>query len=160
MSKTIYCGCKEKPPKNSVFGSMKECAEKGQIRRYGVKKIDRLLIDHMENAKKKTINVKKEKELLLDKIVKVTTKLKKLQNNIKSLKTKSEVMETKTEMDELEKERKSLLRKYEKEYSPKKEKVKKVSSPEYGFNSSKHDKLNPPKKDGWTFHSSFDSSKK
>ena len=120
MSKTIYCGCKEKPPKNSVFGSMKECAEKGQIRRYGVKKIDRLLIDHMENAKKKTINVKKEKELLLDKIVKVTTKLKKLQNNIKSLKTKSEVMETKTEMDELEKERKSLLKKYEKEYSLKK----------------------------------------
>ena len=24
MSKTIYCGCKDKPPKNSVLGSMKK----------------------------------------------------------------------------------------------------------------------------------------
>ena len=102
-----------------VLGSMKECAEKGQVRRYGVKKIDRLLVEHMDDAKKKNINIRKEKQLLLDKIVKVTTQLKKLQNNIKLLKTKSEVMETKKEMDKLEKERKSLLKKYDKEYSPK-----------------------------------------
>ena len=38
MSK-IYCGI-GKVPKGSKRGSMKECVESGQIRYYGIKKID------------------------------------------------------------------------------------------------------------------------
>jgi hypothetical protein len=103
--------------KNQRHPTMVEAADANQIRYFGLRKIDPL-IAHSRREKKS--DEKKQKQLLLDKIVKVTTKLQKLQNNIKSLKTKSEVMETKEEIDRLDKERKSLLKKYKKEYSPKK----------------------------------------
>ena len=47
----IYCGV-SKIPKGQKRGSMKECAEKGQIRYYGIKKIDKKT---MELAKNKDV---------------------------------------------------------------------------------------------------------
>ena len=44
MSKNVYCGSASNPPKGSRFGSMQECIERNQIRRYGVKQIDSRLM--------------------------------------------------------------------------------------------------------------------
>src|SRR5438046_2750865 len=51
MSK-VYCGVNTKVPKDHKRGTMRECAEKGQIRYYGIKKIDPKT---MELAKKKDV---------------------------------------------------------------------------------------------------------
>ena len=43
----IYCGI-GKVPKDHKLGSMKQCAEKGQIRYYGVKKVDPKMLTVMK----------------------------------------------------------------------------------------------------------------
>ena len=48
---SIYCGIGE-PNSKQRAGTMKECAEKNQIRMYGLKLVDQLLIDHFKNKKK------------------------------------------------------------------------------------------------------------
>lgn len=45
-----YCGV-GKIPKGKRLGSMKECVEKGEIRFYGLKKIDERLIEAMKEKK-------------------------------------------------------------------------------------------------------------
>jgi len=50
MSKP-YCGIGS-VPKDSKRGSMKDCAMSGQIRYYGLKKIDPRLVEHTKDAKK------------------------------------------------------------------------------------------------------------
>lgn len=50
MSK-IYCGA-GKIPKNSRKGSMRECAERGQIRLYGLYKIDPIILKSVQNVVK------------------------------------------------------------------------------------------------------------
>jgi hypothetical protein len=49
----IYCGSKDEIPKGKKRGSMKQCAELGEIRYFGVKKIDQVLLKSMDNLKKK-----------------------------------------------------------------------------------------------------------
>jgi hypothetical protein len=44
----IFCGI-GKMPKKSRRGTMRECAEKGQIRYYGIKKVDAKTIEHAKN---------------------------------------------------------------------------------------------------------------
>ena len=50
--KKIICGVKE-PTKNERRGTMKECAEKKQIRFWGVKKVDKIMINKMTIGKGK-----------------------------------------------------------------------------------------------------------
>jgi hypothetical protein len=52
MAGKIYCGAK-KTPKNMKRGNMKQCAEKGQVRLYGTRRIDSALVKY-----KKPANVK------------------------------------------------------------------------------------------------------
>jgi hypothetical protein len=52
-SSKIYCGA-NKLPKNKKLGSMKDCAQAGQIRLYGVKKVDPITL----KATDKTISLK------------------------------------------------------------------------------------------------------
>jgi len=47
----IYCGSRD-VPKHKKRGSMKECAEKGQISYYGIKKIDPRLFTKVLESKK------------------------------------------------------------------------------------------------------------
>jgi len=47
-----YCGV-GKVPKNMKIGTSKECIEKGQARLYGLKKIEKKLIDEILKIKKK-----------------------------------------------------------------------------------------------------------
>ena len=51
----IFCGIGN-VPKNKKRGTMRECAEKGQIRYYGIKKIDSKTLS-MSKDKKKDDNV-------------------------------------------------------------------------------------------------------
>ena len=53
MRDNIYCGSKD-VPKNKVRGTMQQCAEKGEIRYYGIKKIDPLLANSITKKKKNT----------------------------------------------------------------------------------------------------------
>ena len=46
----IVCGVKE-PTKNERRGTMVECAEKKQIRYYGLKKVDKKIVDKMSQKK-------------------------------------------------------------------------------------------------------------
>jgi hypothetical protein len=87
----IYCGI-EKIPKNKKRGSMKDCAEIGQIRYYGLKKVDSRLIENALNEKKlkasgTTKLDKKIEELNFD-AAGLSGKLKKIQNQIKGEKNK------------------------------------------------------------------------
>ncbi len=50
MSK-VYCGV-DKVPKGKKRGTMKDCAIAGQIRYYGLKKIDSRLVEHAKSAKR------------------------------------------------------------------------------------------------------------
>jgi hypothetical protein len=59
--KKIYCGTK-KLTKNQRIGSLKECAEKKQIRYYGIKKIDNKTL---ENSLRKDIIPETREQLLL-----------------------------------------------------------------------------------------------
>ena len=47
----IYCGSR-KVPKNKRLGSMIECAEKGQVSYWGLKKIDTRIMDNVKTKKK------------------------------------------------------------------------------------------------------------
>ena len=83
MSKEIYCGV-DNPPKGSKRGSMKECAEKGQIRYYGLKKIDSRILEYTKN---KTKN-KHSKEDLMIKLASLRGKRKGINNKLIGLKDK------------------------------------------------------------------------
>jgi hypothetical protein len=80
----IYCGI-GKIPKNSKLGTMKQCAEKKQIRYYGIKKIDPKTI---EIAKKSSQKKRKRTTLI--------TKISGLRGKIKNLKRKLEATKDKT----------------------------------------------------------------
>jgi hypothetical protein len=81
MSSDIYCGSK-KVPKNKKLGSMVECAQKGQISYWGIKKIDNRVLE----------NVSKTKQISLDKArlnkIKFDTRLKKLTKDLEFEKDK------------------------------------------------------------------------
>jgi hypothetical protein len=93
-----YCGIKE-VPKNKKLGSMLECAEKGQVYYWGLKKIDNRILQ----------NIKKPKEITLDKArmnkIKFDTRLKRLTNELEYVKDKEkksiikkQIKETKIEV--------------------------------------------------------------
>lgn len=62
---SIYCGA-DKVPKNHRRGNMKECAEKGQIRYYGIEKVDTKILE----AVKKKENPPETREKLMIEIAK------------------------------------------------------------------------------------------
>lgn len=45
-----YCGIKS-PPKGKEPGTMKECAESNQVRKYGLYKVDKLLVSEAPKSK-------------------------------------------------------------------------------------------------------------
>lgn len=82
----IYCGPQEPIPKPyNKYGSMKECHDKNQVKRYGLYKIDSKLLKSTKNKEDKTILLKK-KAGLLGKV----SKYKRLLKNPKLTKTESQ----------------------------------------------------------------------
>lgn len=64
-SKTPYCGTKSKVPKGTKKGTVVECAEKGQVRRFGVKKVSKGELERIQ----KSIEKKQEPKLNRKKII-------------------------------------------------------------------------------------------
>ena len=89
MTDQIFCGVGD-VPKKKKRGSMKECAEKGQVRYYGLKKVDSKLIERVL-AEKKTGTGGKMKTRRLDlicDIMEIKGEIKNLNNKIGALKDK------------------------------------------------------------------------
>ena len=61
MSSGIYCSIGD-VPKNKHRGTMKECVEKKQVRYYGIKKVDKILLATLNKEKKKKKSLDKLKE--------------------------------------------------------------------------------------------------
>ncbi len=70
----IYCGA-NKVPKNKKLGSMSECAKKGQIRLYGLKKTDPITFKYIKEEKAKAVKAVKDKER--ERYNKIIAKIKK-----------------------------------------------------------------------------------
>ena len=95
MSK-VYCGV-GKIPKNHRKGTMKECAERGQIRLYGLYKVDSQLINPKAktSSKEKTMN----KTQIRAFIVKLAARFGRLKEELENEKSDKKKKEIKKEMD-------------------------------------------------------------
>jgi hypothetical protein len=103
----VYCGI-GKVPKKSRMGSMKECAEKGQIRYYGIKKIDTRVL---ETAKQSSSMPKR--DAVIKKVALYKGKVKKLRDNVEYEKDKKKLKTFKADLEKAEKE----LKEYNKLFS-------------------------------------------
>ena len=99
---TIYCGV-GKIPKGKKRGTMKECAELGQIRYYGIKKIDQKLIDNAKSSGKKTSRTN-----LIAKRGSIKGKLYKLRKEAPYEKDEKKKKQMKKEYEKLSKELKQV----------------------------------------------------
>lgn len=96
----ITCSVKE-PTKNQRRGTMSECAEKKQIRYYGIKKVDKVIVSKL-TEKKKDLSKYKMKDLLV-KANGLKARAKRLIARIEIAKNKEDKKELKTLQTELEK---------------------------------------------------------
>ena len=105
MSANIYCDVGD-VPKGKKRGSMKQCAEKGQIKYYGEKKVDKKIIDSMLNKKssKKSGNSEAQLDNLKLKLVGMMGKVKNLARKIDNEDDNKEVKKLEKEKNALEKE--------------------------------------------------------
>ena len=93
----IFCGITDPIPKDFRLGSMKECLDKGQVRYYGLKKIDSKVLD--------SINHKKETEIELQiKVAGLRGKLTKLKRDLDKTDSIPEKNKIKEEYEQLRKE--------------------------------------------------------
>lgn len=101
-----YCGSKA-VPKNRRLGSMKECAERGQINYYGIKKADMRVVNSVTPLKK----------LNLDKVrsakIGLSARLKKLSSDFESNKDKEKKKTLKKEITKTEQELKKATKEYQ-----------------------------------------------
>ena len=104
MSKDIYCGI-GKIPKGSKLGNMKQCAEKGQIRYYGIKKVDPQIARLSKKSSKKSNKDKTESiESLITALFRLRGKKKALLRKIDEEKNAKEKIKLTQELNILEKE--------------------------------------------------------
>jgi len=104
-----FCGIGE-VPKGQKRGTMKECAERGQVRYYGLKKIDKKLVEYASKDKKlrvgsKTNLNKKRMELIL-KDTDLAGKLKKLKSKFDLEKDTKEKNKLQKEINQIQKDMK------------------------------------------------------
>jgi len=91
-------------PKGYKKGSMKECVKKGQVRLYGLYKIDPKLLEQDNTEKKAKVKYYTKNELFL-KLSKINGTIIRLQKTINGSKNKEEVEKAKKELSELKKEK-------------------------------------------------------
>lgn len=96
----VYCGIGE-VPKGKRLGSMKECAEKKQVRYYGLKKIDPLVIaDTAKQSKQKKADSSKRDKLLI-KYTDLKAKLKKMTDTLKNSKEEAKKEKALKDIDKI-----------------------------------------------------------
>jgi hypothetical protein len=132
--KDIYCGASNKLPRGKRFGTMRECVESNNIRRYGLFKVDSALLRAMQQ--KKIGRASLEAKLLSKRATLIALKGKKqtLIAKIKSPKEEKNLAKNKAEgrkvvvqIEKLIKEVKELKAKKEKMNEKAKPKSKKAS---------------------------------
>lgn len=89
----IYCGSKEKIPKGKKLGTMQECADKGQICLYGLKKVDSKIVNKTKKTETKNKLYKLYGRLMGEK--------NKLTKQISGERDKKKVDELKIKLDDL-----------------------------------------------------------
>jgi len=115
MSSDIYCGSK-KVPKNKKIGSMKECAEKGQVTYWGLKKIDTRVLENAQGQKKVSLDKARTNKIKLD------TRLKKLTKDLDAAKTKEKKQSLKKDIDKTKKELEKETKGFKEEFKISEEK--------------------------------------
>ena len=93
----IYCGSK-KVPKNKRIGSMIECAEKGQVSYWGLKKIDTRIMENIKTKKKVSLDKSRTNKIKLD------TRLKKMIKDLENTKDKEKKQSLKKDIEKTKKE--------------------------------------------------------
>lgn len=88
-----YCGIAAEIPKTHRMGTMKECLELGQVRQYGLKKIDTRLAESVN--KKYSINE------LMTKLTVLKVKIMKAKQNVKNIQKEDEKKKIMTEINEM-----------------------------------------------------------
>lgn len=106
MSK-IFCGITE-VPKGQKRGSQEECFNKGQIRYYGVKKIDKSFL------KEQKVSTKKHRKSLMLQISENRGKIRKLEMDHDRHANYDKKKEFKLKIQELKEQNSELLKKYRK----------------------------------------------
>jgi predicted nuclease with TOPRIM domain len=102
-----YCGI-GKTPKGQRLGTMRECAESGQIRLYGLRKIDPKLIELVKKKGSTSINRNK----VIKDMVGLRGKIKGLKRKIDSEKDNKEKKKMKKELEKLEADLDKVQAKY------------------------------------------------
>jgi len=101
----IYCGI-NKTPKKMKNGTDKECVEKGQIRLYGLKKIEKELIEEILKIKKKEPSRLK----LASNLGTARGKIRKLKKIIENDKDKKKIADAKKEIKILQEEASKIIK--------------------------------------------------
>jgi len=118
MSKNkTYCGVGP-VPKGKSRGSMKECVELGQVRYFGVKKVDPKLLETLENKGNKT-----SRGILFSKITKIKGQIKKLKSKIETTKDKNEKAELESKLKKLADEGNQMVKEFNSKEPAKKTKI-------------------------------------
>jgi predicted nucleic acid-binding Zn-ribbon protein len=107
----VFCGI-GKLPKGKKLGSMKECVEHGQVRYYGLKKIDERLIESI--SKKGSKKLKSSTTDLKTQIQKLTIDLISIRGKIKNIEKKILKEKDDKKKKQLEKDIKTLSEKSKK----------------------------------------------
>ena len=100
----IYCGISN-IPKGQRRGSMKDCAEKGQVRYYGVKKIDSKILEASKDPKNKPNTRNK----LLKKFAGLNGEIKKLSGDVQYKKNDKDRKEAEKLLANAKKERTKVV---------------------------------------------------
>jgi len=121
MSSNIYCGSKN-VPKNKKLGSMIECAEKGQVSYWGVRKIDPRVLE----------NVKVDRKITLDKArsnkIGLTARLNRLNNAMESTKDADKKKALKKDIEKTKKELDAATKVYQEAFKLSEEKKQKKNT--------------------------------
>jgi hypothetical protein len=95
----IYCGVKN-VPKGKKRGTMKQCASKGEVRYYGLKRIDPKLLEHAQSKKGKMGSKKDlEKRMII-----LRVRLRKTKTKYAEEKNQKKKQEIKKEYEKMAKE--------------------------------------------------------
>ncbi len=110
MSSDIYCGIKT-VPKNKKLGSMKECAEKGEVKYWGLKKIDTKILENTKSTKKLSLDKTRTNKIKLDtRLKKLTKDLDAEKNKEKKQTLKKQITKTKKDLEKATKEYKEAFK--------------------------------------------------
>ena len=106
MSKKIYCGIGQ-IPKGARLGSMKECADRNQIRYYGIKKIDPKLVEAIQKSKEPS-----DRDQIFKDITKYKGKIKRIKDKIAGTKDKTVKNKLQKELEKIVEDTNKLIKQF------------------------------------------------